>query len=897
MIEQHISSCPRFAAQDEYGLLDTEALGAMFWAACRAFGAGVATELRLETPSVGQTEVYVRTYRIDDSAVPPPVQPALPTNFKTRDVKHKPPRVEDADVSSWAIVRRRCTLLPIPGDVYQIGNHAPILQVAEAEPEVITAFLGAPDNGSAVLPDGFVIPRVAPIKEDLSSRTEFFRSLQASAPNVVSITCSRPPLSVLRGDRDLARGHWCYMLRGALNLRLPDGTDSVRACHDLWSSGAEGVAEETRAVLSRYWASEADLSAVRIRVGSDDPARTAAISTSFAACLGGPRVMEVLPKHRVPGRTSAYATGDEAEWARDVQAWATERGIAQVESNALQRFVVGMFDVVDEQEAAIVMRLPMGSEAGLPGVVTHMVPPFHATPTSFRNRDHEALAPTTRSSNTDDQGRTDLSVRTRQRIVLGHVDNASGPIPHQIVADTLRKHALIVGTTGSGKTVTTLQLVRQLQQLDPPVPLLVIEPTKTEYVDDLRRIGVSVHRQRFEAPTGKLDAEFVRIDPMRLLPGVSVARHTSYLKSCFEAAFAMPEFMAGLMATGLVAYYTSTVGVGGCGLSMLESAEVEQAFVRPRLRKRREEVDDEVRETLTRSPDHPGLFPSFTTFVDYFTLQFLPNEKRRLGGAQSRGSQEAMAWIRAFERRLEGLQARPLGMSFAHAEDRLIHICRQRAGEQFKQMLAKGGFDLRGEAFARHAAELRHPFLNIVAPQDAGVVVLELDAIPDPEEKALAMAMAMTSLFETRQGRDLLQRRAGNSDKRYLEHVTIVEEAHRLLARDSGASRSSEVAGASASTRAASIFCDMLAEVRALGEGLVIVEQIPTKIASEAVKNTNLKLMHRLAALDDREYLGEAMNLDEAKQRFVTNLEVGQLVAFEENLDEPTLLRVSTPET
>ena len=54
----------------------------------------------------------------------------------------------------------------------------------------------------------------------------------------------------------------------------------------------------------------------------------------------------------------------------------------------------------------------------------------------------------------------------------------------------------------------------------------------------------------------------------------------------------------------------------------------------------------------------------------------------------------------------------------------------------------------------------------------------------------------------------------------------------------------------------------MLAEIRAYGEGIVVAEQIPTKLVPDVVKNTALKVVHRLPAEDDRQLVGAAMNLE-----------------------------------
>jgi len=71
-----------------------------------------------------------------------------------------------------------------------------------------------------------------------------------------------------------------------------------------------------------------------------------------------------------------------------------------------------------------------------------------------------------------------------------------------------------------------------------------------------------------------------------------------------------------------------------------------------------------------------------------------------------------------------------------------------------------------------------------------------------------------------------------------LRHVTLIEEAHRLLRAvpETVATRSPNPRG-----KAWRTFCNLLAELRAYGEGLAVVDQIPTKLAPDIINNTNLK--------------------------------------------------------
>jgi hypothetical protein len=89
-------------------------------------------------------------------------------------------------------------------------------------------------------------------------------------------------------------------------------------------------------------------------------------------------------------------------------------------------------------------------------------------------------------------------------------------------------------------------------------------------------------------------------------------------------------------------------------------------------------------------------------------------------------------------------------------------------------------------------------------------------------------------------------------------------------------------------------FANMLAEVRAYGEGLAIVEQIPTKIIPDAIKNTATKIAHRVPAQDDRETLGGAMNLTKEQARVFTALKPGEALVHLES--HPLPIRVVAPD-
>jgi hypothetical protein len=84
----------------------------------------------------------------------------------------------------------------------------------------------------------------------------------------------------------------------------------------------------------------------------------------------------------------------------------------------------------------------------------------------------------------------------------------------------------------------------------------------------------------------------------------------------------------------------------------------------------------------------------------------------------------------------------------------------------------------------------------------------------------------------------------------------------------------------------------MLAEVRAYGEGLIIAEQIPSKLTPDVIKNTAVKIVHRLPAKDDRDSVGATMNVTDEQSRYVVTLVPGEGAVFTDGMDRPLLVRV-----
>lgn len=157
-------------------------------------------------------------------------------------------------------------------------------------------------------------------------------------------------------------------------------------------------------------------------------------------------------------------------------------------------------------------------------------------------------------------------------------------------------------------------------------------------------------------------------------------------------------------------------------------------------------------------------------------------------------------------------------------------------------------------------------------------VILEMEELKSPEDKALFMGFILSRLSAVIKN----EHRKNHG----FRHLTLVEEAHRLLSKveygDSGAKKG-----------AVETFTDLLAEVRKYGEGLIIVDQIPNKLAPEVLKNTNTKIIHKILARDDKEVVGDTMLMDDKQKEYLSALAVGEAIVFSEQTDKPVHVKIS----
>lgn len=161
--------------------------------------------------------------------------------------------------------------------------------------------------------------------------------------------------------------------------------------------------------------------------------------------------------------------------------------------------------------------------------------------------------------------------------------------------------------------------------------------------------------------------------------------------------------------------------------------------------------------------------------------------------------------------------------------------------------------------------------------------ILEMESLADDDDKAFFVGLILVLISEYRQKENPAVN-PGVGDKG-LRHFMVIEEAHRLL-KNVETERTTEMMG-NPKGKAVEVFCNILAEMRSLGQGVAVVEQIPSKISPDVIKNSNTKIVHRLVSKDDQSLLAGSLSIDDYDALYLNRLKAGHALCHKEGMGRP----------
>lgn len=153
-----------------------------------------------------------------------------------------------------------------------------------------------------------------------------------------------------------------------------------------------------------------------------------------------------------------------------------------------------------------------------------------------------------------------------------------------------------------------------------------------------------------------------------------------------------------------------------------------------------------------------------------------------------------------------------------------------------------------------------------------GNVIVELDGLPVLERVFLTESLLLWNYhYRKSQG-------ATNS----LRHVIVVEEAHHVLS-----AKKERVGGSE------SIVELVLRMAREFGQGIIVVDQEPSKLSRSALANTGCKISLALGSGWDIKDMAECMGMDGKEKHSLGKLKIGQgIVKIGNRFSEPILIKV-----
>lgn len=147
-------------------------------------------------------------------------------------------------------------------------------------------------------------------------------------------------------------------------------------------------------------------------------------------------------------------------------------------------------------------------------------------------------------------------------------------------------------------------------------------------------------------------------------------------------------------------------------------------------------------------------------------------------------------------------------------------------------------------------------------------VVVNLSYAGDDQDRAFIMSLLLQFLYEYRIAESETGKFSFNSNA--CRHLVVVEEAHRVMGRNDNLESPQHKSGL--------MFSNFLSEVRAYGQGMMVVDQVPTRLIEDAIKNTNVKIIHKLVASDDSQRVAECIGLTSEQQKVIAKLSIGQAI-------------------
>lgn len=449
-----------------------------------------------------------------------------------------------------------------------------------------------------------------------------------------------------------------------------------------------------------------------------------------------------------------------------------------------------------------------------------------------------------------------------------------------IEKDDLDKHIFVCGVTGSGKTTTCMTILS-----DSGYPFLVVEPAKTEY----RILAKPEYENAMVYTLGNETIAPFRLNPLEFLEGESITSHIDMVRSCIEASYDMEAAIPQIIENALYECYEDK----GWDIATNRNIKEENPF------------DDGkfCFPTITELIGKCKVVVDKQGFDDRLKGEYIGSINARLMGL-IQGAKGLMLDVkRSIDFRklikqkvileLENIKSgndKSLIMGFI-----ISNVNEAIKAEFYENENKKKDLNQNKDKKTKEKSELSNRIKDLedkISAIERTENFKKQKTVESSEKTDLIKdyEVLKNSLDREQEKEKQIEKEIENilneiKNFKKFKHITLVEEAHRLLTKWQPGDSNNKKDGVE-------VFSNMLAEVRKYGECMIIADQIPNKLAEDVMKNTNTKIVHKIFAQDDKEAIGDTMALTKEQKEFLSSLQKGRAIVSAPGLEKPIQVKV-----
>ena len=166
--------------------------------------------------------------------------------------------------------------------------------------------------------------------------------------------------------------------------------------------------------------------------------------------------------------------------------------------------------------------------------------------------------------------------------------------------------------------------------------------------------------------------------------------------------------------------------------------------------------------------------------------------------------------------------------------------------------------------------------------------VINLDNLTSQEDKSLALGVFLLRLRE--------HSRLEGIRNDFLKKLIVIEEAHRLIPNVKNNSSIDPSIGRS-KEEAVSSFNDAISEMSSYGVGFIIIDQSPSKVSLDVLRNIGTKIVHSVQEEDDRKSSCSILGEDIQMGSFLVGLDRGFALVHSRGMQRSALVRINKNDT